>query len=217
VNPDPRSVPQSRLANGVQGELIPLEELPDAFYAPEESGENAEKPRYTAGRFFSKRPQDYELCVAMLAAGLGRLKIARLLKVHHETVRAVALSEGEQIDIQKQRLKRNLRDAIDIAAERLPDIMASLPAGQVPVAAAVLIDKLAQLEGEPTQRVEVTIKGHLTEAAVRAQLSAFPEAIDIEASPMVSGAEIEAQKGLPATGADASNRAQDNEAPEASS
>jgi hypothetical protein len=49
------------------------------------------------------------------------------------------------------------------------------------------------------------------------QLSAFPEAIDIEASPMVSGAEIEAQKGLPATGADASNRAQDNEAPEASS
>jgi hypothetical protein len=185
---------QSRLAGGIQAELIALEDLPDSFFFSEESGENEQKPRYTAGRFFRKRPQDYELCVAMLAAGLGRLKIARLLKIHHETVRAVSLSEGEAIDIQKQRLKRNLRDAIDIAAERLPDIMASLPGGQVPVAAAVLIDKLAQLEGEPTQRVELTIKGHLTQEAVMAQLQAFPAAIEVESSAMVWGEENEGEK-----------------------
>lgn len=186
----------SRLAAGIQGELLAVEDLPDSFYAGEEAGENEAKPRYTAGRFFRKRPQDYELCVAFLASGAGLLKIARLLKIHHMTVAAVRDCEGAAIDMQKQRIKRNLRDAIDVAAERLPEVMASLPAGQLPVSAAILIDKLAQLEGEPTQRIEHTIRGHLTQDAVMASLSSFPEAIEAEVvSAMVSGGEVGGQKG----------------------
>lgn len=177
---EPRpSTPNSRslLAQGVQAELIKLEDLPDDFYVEEEGGFT---PDYTAERFFRKRPEDYELCVAFLAAGQGLLKIARILKVHHKTVAAVRDREGHAIDIQKERIKRNIRLAIDIAAERLPDIMATLSASQVPISAAVLIDKLAQLEGEPTQRVEVTVKAHLTHEAIAANIEAFPEAIDVE-------------------------------------
>lgn len=201
--------PPSFLAQGVQGELIPLEDLPDSFYASEESGLNAAAPRYTASRFFVKRPQDYQLCVAFLAAGMGLLKIARILKVHHMTVAAVRDIEAAQIDIQKERIKRNIRTAIDIAAERLPDIMAKLSDAQVPISTAVLIDKLAQLEGEPTSRVEVTVKGHLTAEAVRASLAAFPEAIEVEASPMGSHAGEAAQKGALPAPSDAADQADD--------
>lgn len=197
-------LPPSKLAQGVQGELIKIEDLPDGFYEGEESGENAGKPRYTASRFFRKRPQDYELCVAFLAAGQGLLKIARLLKVHHMTVAAVRDAEPAAIDIQKQRIRKNLRDAIDVAAERLPEIMATLPAGQLPVSAAILIDKLAQLEGEPTARVEVTVRSQFTHEAVLASLAAFPEAIEAElvqgAPQMVSRGGVAAQKGAAGEG-----------------
>lgn len=189
----------SFLAGGIQQELIKLEDLPDDIYVEEESDTDKngkpKAPNYTAARFFKKRPEDYQLCVAFLAAGTGLLKIARILKVHHQTVAAVRDIEAAQIDIQKERIKRNLRTAIDVGAERMPEIMAELPAGQVPIAMAVTIDKLRDMDGEPTHRIEHTIKGHLTHDAVLASLSAFPEAIEIEASPMVSRGENAAQKG----------------------
>ena len=202
--------PPSFLAQGIQGDLIPLEDLPDSFYEGEESGLNASAPRYTASRFFVKRPQDYQLCVAFLAAGTGLLKIARILKVHHMTVAAVRDIEGAEIDIQKERIKRNIRTAIDVAAERLPDIMAKLSDAAVPISTAVLIDKLAQLEGEPTSRVEVTIKGHLTHEALIASLDQFPEAIEVEVtevSPMVLRGETSQQKGTSAPAPEAPNPA----------
>lgn len=192
-----------------QGELIPAEELPDSFYQSEEAGENAAKPRYTAERFFRKRPEDYTRCVELLAAQWGRLKIARTLRIHHETVAAVAEREGVAIDIVKQEIKRHLRRACLIGAERMPDVIASLPGGQLPVALAITLDKLAALDGEPTQRVEVTVKGHLTHEAVLASLDSFPEAIDVEASPMVLGGEAGGQKGGAAGGSGAGSEVSD--------
>ncbi len=176
--------PTSLLANGAQAELFDVANLPDEFWIGDEQpqqkdGKTAEA-RYTAERFFSKRPEDYKACVALLAAGAGLLKIARLLHVHHETVAAVRDREGAAIDIQKERIKRNIRLAVEVGSERLPEIMGSLPGGQVPIATAVLIDKIAQLDGEPTQRIEVTHKGHLTHAAVQASLEAFPDAEVVE-------------------------------------
>lgn len=192
ANSYPRSV--SLLGGGVQGELIPLENLPDDIFIEEEQP-GCGVARYTAERFFAKRPEDYRRCVSFLAGGLGRLHIARLLKVHHMTVAAVGEREGTQIDIEKERIRKNLRLAVGIAAERLPEIMASLPANQVPLATAILIDKLAQADGEPTMRVEHTHKVHLTHEALTAQLTAFPDAIDIEAKD--SSAAGAGQKALP--------------------
>lgn len=169
----------SLLAAGVQGELIPLENLPDDFFIEEEQP-GIGSPRYTAERFFSKRPDDYRLCVSFLAAGLGLLHIARLLKVHHMTVAAVRDREGAQIDIEKERIRKNLRLAVGIGSERLPEIMAKLPDAQVPLSMAILIDKLAQLDGEPTQRIEVTQHVKLTHESVIKNIEAFPDAIDVE-------------------------------------
>lgn len=195
---EPNRETRSLLASGSQAELFDVASLPDDFWISEEqpqhdatTGKTA-TARYTAERFFSKRPEDYKACVSLIAAGAGLLKIARLLHVHHETVAAVRDREGSAIDIQKERIKRNVRLAVEVGAERLPEIMAELPAGQLPIATAVLIDKLAQLDGEPTQRIEVTHKGHLTHDAVRASLEAFPEGEVIEITG--SRAEASAQK-----------------------
>ena len=185
----------SRLTPGrpVQGELIPLENLPDDIFHAEENPSFGEAT-YTAQRFFSKRPEDYALCCTFLAGGMGLLRIARLLKVHHLTVAAVREQEGAQIDIEKERIRKNLRLAVGIASERLPEIMARLADGQVPLATAILMDKLSQMDGEPTQRVEHVIKGHLTHEAVTARIMEFPDAIEV---PTVSPAATPAQKGLP--------------------
>jgi hypothetical protein len=188
--------PKSLLAGGVQAELLDLASLPDCIFHEDEHPGTGEA-RYTAQRFFSKRPGDYKLCVSMIAARLGRLHIARLLKVHHMTVAAVEEREGVRIDIEKERIRKNLRLACGIGSERLPEIMAKLADGQVPLAMAILLDKLAQMDGEPTQRVEVTVRGHLTHEAVAANLNAFPDAIEVETTGL--RADENGQKALPAS------------------
>ncbi|MDR1281322.1 MAG: hypothetical protein LBK99_10945 [Opitutaceae bacterium] len=172
----------SLIPAGVQGELIPLEELPDEFWAGEES-DPVGGARYTAKRFKLRRPEDYRTCVELLAAGAGLLKIARLLKIHHKTVAAVRDDEGEQIDISKQRIRKYVRLAVEVGAERLADLMARLPDGQVAVPWAIAVDKLRDLEGEPTTRIQVTHKGHLTHESVLANLQSFPDVIDVEGAP----------------------------------
>lgn len=195
-NPDKESL----LARGAQSELFDPASLPDDFWVQEEEpvddkGNRTGPARYTAERFFSKRPEDYKLCVTFLAAGMGLLKVARLLRVHHETVAAVRDREVAQIDIQKEQIKRNLRLGIQVAAERLPETMAHLSPRDLPLATAILIDQLAKLDGEPSQRIEVTVKG-LTHEAVIKNLTAFPEAIDVPATGSPAGEP--AQKDLPA-------------------
>lgn len=167
-----------------QGELIPMEQLPDSIFSDEERGD---APRYTAERLKSKRPEDYRRVMSMLAGGMGLLAIARMVRVHHMTVAAVRDQAGDQIDMIKQGIRRNVRLAVAIAAERLPEVMANLTAAQMPIATAVLIDKLAQLDGEPTQRIEVKHTGHVTHAELAAELSAFPDAIEVETSPAGMG------------------------------
>lgn len=191
----------SLLAAGVQAELIPIEELPDGLFEQQENP-GMGVGRYTAERFFLRRPDDYKLCVSMLAGGMGLLYIARCLRIHHMTVAAVRDREGEAIDISKERIRKHLRLAIGIGAERLPEILERLPDRDVPLSLAILIDKLALLDGEPTQRIETTHHVHLTHEAVRARLSAFPDAVEIEAEKstgFVAGRD--GQKGLPTPGA----------------
>lgn len=182
----------SRVAHGVQVDLIPVEQLEDGFWKKDEKN-----GRYTAKRFFAKRPQDYQRCIELLGAGMGLLRIASLLKVHHLTVAAVRDSEGEAVDISKQRIRKNFRLGLEVASERLPEVMAHLSPGQLPVAAAILADKLRDMDGEPTQRVEVTINGKLTHEAVLAELESFPPAIDIATLPPMGerAGEVAAKEG----------------------
>lgn len=178
----------------VQGELIRMEDLPDSIFSEEESGP---EPKYTAARLKAKRPEDYRLVMSLLAGGMGMLAIARHVRVHHRTVAAVLAEAGDQIDMLKQGIRRNVRLAVAVAAERLPDVMANLPAAQMPIATAVLIDKLAQLDGEPTQRIEVKHTGHLTHESLAAELTAFPiEAVDVTPDSMGRSGQDDAQKAL---------------------
>ena len=177
-----------------QGELLAIETLDDGFWRPEES-----EGRYTAKRFFLKRADDYKLCIQLLAAGAGLLKIARILKIHHRTVAAVRDSESEEIDIAKERIRRNMRLAVEIGSERMPEVLAKIPDAQLPVALGIAIDKLSQLDGEPTQRIEHLHRGHLTHEAVKAALEEFPEAEDADFSETTGLREGEVrQKALPA-------------------
>ena len=169
----------SLLEAGIQAELIPVEDMPDEFWAAEEQPADCSGPRYTAERFFRKRPEDYRRAVQLLAGGMGLLKIASLLKVHHLTVAAVRDREGAAIDIDKQSIRRNLRLACVIGSERLPEVMANLAPAQLPVAQAILLDKLALLDGEPTSRTEHVVRGHLTHEAIAADLEAFTVDADL--------------------------------------
>ena len=179
----------------VQSELIPMEDLPDGIFSDEESGS---EPRYTAARLKTKRPEDYRRVMSLLAGGMGMLAIARIVRVHHRTVAAVLAESGDQIDMLKQGIRRNVRLAVAVAAERLPDVMASLPAGQMPIATAVLLDKLAMLDGEPTQRIEVKHTGHLTHESLAAELEAFPvEVVEAEPAAMGRNGPDSSQKALP--------------------
>lgn len=182
--------------------MIPIENLPDGIFHEDENPSFGGNALYTGERFFSRRPDDYRQCVALLAGGIGLLDIARMLKVHHRTVAAVRDREGVRIDILKERIRSNIRLAVGIAAERLPDIMAKLPDGQVPLSMAILLDKLQVLDGEPTQRIEVTQHVHLTHDSVTRNLTAFPDAIEIHASSTgLSGGSDGQKAALPASGA----------------
>lgn len=178
-----------------QGELLGIELLDDGFFREEEH-----EGRYTAKRFFSKRPDDYKTCITLLAANAGVLKIARLLKVHHRTVAAVRDSEGEAIDIAKQRIRTNFRLAVEVASERLADEIMRIPIAQLPVAAGILVDKLAILDGEPSARLEVTHNFKLTHDGVIAELSKFPDAEDGEFTPVAQTGFPGAERGQKAGG-----------------
>lgn len=192
------SPPPSLLPIGIQQELIPIEELPDGIWMNEESGEGYDKPRYTAERFAKQRPEDYRHCITLLATGeIGLLRIARLLRVHHQTVSAVRDREGIEIDIVKQKIRKNIRLAVELGSERLPEIIAELPKGQLTLQLAILLDKLRDLDGEPTARIQIDHTVRLTHEAVNAQMDQFPDAIDVETvpSPMGLGAGENQQKG----------------------
>jgi len=173
------SLIEAAQGRGVQAELIPLQDWPDEFFATEEQGDKA---LYTAERFHKARPEDYARCVELLAGGMGLLRIARLLRVHHRTVAAVRDREPGALDIAKQSLRAHLRTAIALGAERLADEMGELATAQLPVATAILVDKLAALDGEPTQRVQVTHRVEVTHDALARELEAFP----VEAEPVAA-------------------------------
>lgn len=110
--------------------------------------------QYTAERLFSHDPEKYKAVVAMLAAGRGIRAIKRACTVHHDTIHAVAKRERIAIDTLKQRIITDLETAVQVGAERVVDVIESMDGDKLPLALAVLIDKLQLLTGGATMRVE---------------------------------------------------------------
>lgn len=109
--------------------------------------------RYTGERFKVRRPEAYKAAVELLGAGVGMLKIGRLLGVHHLTIAAVRDSEQEAIDIANQTIGK-----LDIGINLLIDRILEHP-GLVPWASiGMTIDQLVRnrelLAGRATSRGE---------------------------------------------------------------
>lgn len=178
------TAPGSRLAAGVQGELVPLEDLPDEFFNDEAEGKS---PRYTARLFFRRRPQDYQRTVQLIAAGMDITEVARIMHVHHRTVAAVRDAEGGKIDTYKQTTISNLRVAVEVLSGDLAEDVRRLPIAAKALNLGILIDKLAMLEeSAPSAAAGEPVTAHLTHAAVLSALSQLP-AVDVQAVPVSTG------------------------------
>jgi hypothetical protein len=127
------------------------------------------KPRYTAERFFRKKPEAYRQVVALRAEGLGILRISKILSVHPYTVMAVLEREPTKIEMEKERLSRAARGAANLAVDGIIEDLADentrrkVSARDKAIIAGVMIEKSELLVGRPTSinlNVDVVLPSH---------------------------------------------------------
>lgn len=124
----------------------------------------------TAQEVYDKRPDVYARVVQMLAHGVPLVHIKKQCKVGQYTLAAIRSREKEVIGESKKVLRGLLGHASQMAVEAMIDKLEhdQIPAGVLPIATGILIDKHRQYEGEPTQTIEV--KKTLTLDEVKAEL-----------------------------------------------
>ena len=138
-----------------QPELFSSDQFPASLFHDEEVAGT-----FTGERFFSRDPQRYKECVALLAEGLGVIRIGKLLHCSPNTVRAVRDREAPSIDILKQQLQRLLQHGAQMCVEGiLEDLDDDTKRGKISayhksIIAGVLTDKAQVLSGGATSRVE---------------------------------------------------------------
>ena len=137
--------------------------------------------RYTAARFRAERPDDYQRAVKLVGEGRSREEVCRLLRIHHRTLAAAVEIEGLAVDQVKAQTKRGLRAALAIAADRAPDVMRRLEGVPMFIAAGIVADKLAQMDGEPIQ-VNVNVTHHRGTDWSKVNEGPFADAIDVTPS-----------------------------------
>ena len=95
------------------------------------------------------------------------------------TVAAIRTRETVVIEATKKHIRGLLGVAAQLALERLIEKLENdeIPAGVLPVATGILIDKHRQAEGEPTQTIEV--KKSLSLEDVRSELADIREGVRI--------------------------------------
>jgi hypothetical protein len=137
------------------GQQLGLEiEVDDGFFQKEQPA-----AIYTAARFRANRPDDYAECVKLIGQGVAVERIKRLLHLHHQTVRAVAEREKLTVGELKEQTKRGLGEAIALAGAQAADEISRLRGLPKFIALGIMIDKKAQMDGEPNFRAEITVKG----------------------------------------------------------
>ena len=112
------------------------------------------KGEYTLERFRKHEPEKLAMCIHLLAAGYGRLRIASLVGCCHHTVKAVADAEPNAIAIERDRMASMARHGGGMLLEGIvEDIANPVTAKKIPfrdkaVAAGILVDKSLILAGQ---------------------------------------------------------------------
>lgn len=118
---------------------------------PEEQRERLEnRGEFTGERLYAQDPDRYRAIVGALAEGIGLRAIARAYKVSPNTVRAIRVREAGPIDTEKKEISLRLRQFARMASDRLVEEVDEIPVDKLPLATAIVIDKMQLLDGEAT-------------------------------------------------------------------
>lgn len=138
-----------------QLELISSDEIDNSVFSGEESAGT-----FTGERFFVRDPERYRDCIALLAEGLGLIRIGKLLHISPNTVRAVRDREPAGIDIVKQQISKRLHHAVHQCMDAVLDDLDDderrnkMSTRDKAVTVGILVDKAQLLSGGATSRVE---------------------------------------------------------------
>jgi hypothetical protein len=109
---------------------------------------------YTLERLRQLRPEVIDEIIRLRGQFVGRLRIAKIVHVHHRTVAAVDAEYPEQIEAERRRRIYRLRSAADKLVEQIDESPENIPWNVKGLAASQLYDKAELLEGRATARVE---------------------------------------------------------------
>jgi hypothetical protein len=125
----------------------------------------------TGERLHDQHPDVYQRVVAMLGQGAAIREIKRQLGVHHRTIQAVAIREGQTIDTMRRELGARSLGVAGLALEALEEriIGGGVKPAELSMAVGILIDKGQLLTGGATGRVE-RIERHQVEREIDAFL-----------------------------------------------
>ena len=158
---------------------------PFLFSAEAMGPESVGQPHFTGAstgeRLLRDRPDVYRSCVYLLSQATPVREIKRTLGLHHRTIEAVMIREGQTIDTARRELgARSLRIA-GLLAEAIEEKIESgepMKLGEAGMVFGILVQQGQVLTGGITARVE-KIEAHQVEAELHGYLDALPNA-DIE-------------------------------------
>ena len=140
----------------------------------------------TGERLIRDRPDVYKSIVYLLSQGTGIREIKRITGVHHRTIEAVMVREGQTIDTARKELGARALRVAAMGVERLEEIIAdgNIKPGELSMAVGILTDKAQLLTGGVTSRVE-KVESAQVAAGLEALLEALPVA-DAEEVPAIN-------------------------------
>lgn len=131
---------------------------------------------YTGQRLRQLQPAKHKVICQLLAAGVGILRIAALVKVSHHTVVAIRDGSADAVAAEKRQISDQLRLAVRLLVERSIDEIEDIPLEKVPFFIGVMVDKMQLLDGQPTARLDTVASGGTTLEAFKRYIESLPRA-----------------------------------------